>query len=261
MKFNEKLQTLRKEKGWSQEQLADQLDISRQAVSKWESGLSYPDMENLVALSNLFQVSLDVLVKGTAFSDTAGVTEPSSLTAFPWWNYEYKSRRSFGKVPLVHVNIGSGQRSAKGIIAVGNRARGVVSVGLLSTGVVSVGLASAGVLSVAPLSLGLLGAVGGISLGTVSVGALAVGIYTFGAVSIGVFSLGGLAVASHVAIGQHAAGHIAIGKTVQGVKTLVDTSAHHRASVVSAAEVRRLVKEEFPGLWKWVAPLVLSLFP
>lgn len=42
MKFNEKLQTLRKERKMSQEQLAELLDVSRQAVSKWESGLSFP---------------------------------------------------------------------------------------------------------------------------------------------------------------------------------------------------------------------------
>jgi len=61
MKFNEKLQKLRKEKKLSQEQLADQLDVSRQAVSKWESGQTYPEMDKLIMLSKIFECSLDDL--------------------------------------------------------------------------------------------------------------------------------------------------------------------------------------------------------
>ncbi len=61
MKFCEKLQMLRKEKGYSQEQLADLLDVSRQAVSKWESGLTYPEMDKLLTLCKIFNVSLDDL--------------------------------------------------------------------------------------------------------------------------------------------------------------------------------------------------------
>lgn len=61
MKFCEKLQKLRKEKGYSQEQLADLLDISRQSVSKWESGTTYPEMDKLLSLCKIFNVSLDDL--------------------------------------------------------------------------------------------------------------------------------------------------------------------------------------------------------
>lgn len=63
MKFPEKLQQLRKEKALTQERLADLIGVSRQAVAKWEMGHSYPDMMNLVALSDLFRVSIDYLVK------------------------------------------------------------------------------------------------------------------------------------------------------------------------------------------------------
>lgn len=63
MNFREKLQTLRKEKGYSQEQLADILGVSRQAVSKWESGTSYPETDKLIEISKLFHVSLDELLK------------------------------------------------------------------------------------------------------------------------------------------------------------------------------------------------------
>lgn len=61
MKFCEKLQKLRKEKGYSQEELADLLDVSRQSVSKWESGTTYPEMDKLLSLCKIFNISLDDL--------------------------------------------------------------------------------------------------------------------------------------------------------------------------------------------------------
>jgi len=62
MEFNNKLYELRKRKGLSQEELANRLNVSRQTVSKWEVGESSPDMEKLVAISELFDISLDELV-------------------------------------------------------------------------------------------------------------------------------------------------------------------------------------------------------
>ena len=70
MEFNNRLYSLRKQKGLSQEELANRINVSRQTVSKWEIGDSTPDMEKLAALSDLFGVSLDELVleKGTVES-------------------------------------------------------------------------------------------------------------------------------------------------------------------------------------------------
>ena len=62
MTFGEKLQQLRRERGWSQEELAAHIPISRQAISKWESGAAMPDPENVVAISRLFGVSTDYLL-------------------------------------------------------------------------------------------------------------------------------------------------------------------------------------------------------
>ncbi len=62
MEFNNKLYDLRKQKGLSQEELANRLNVSRQTISKWEIGDSTPDMEKLVAISDLFGISLDELV-------------------------------------------------------------------------------------------------------------------------------------------------------------------------------------------------------
>lgn len=63
MNFEEKLQVLRRKKGLSQENLAESIGISRQAIAKWESGKSYPDINNLIQLSDLFKVSIDSLVR------------------------------------------------------------------------------------------------------------------------------------------------------------------------------------------------------
>ena len=63
MIFSEKLQLIRKSKGMTQEDLAEKLDVSRQAVAKWESGQVYPDISNLIQISNLFNVTVDYLVR------------------------------------------------------------------------------------------------------------------------------------------------------------------------------------------------------
>ena len=64
MEFNEKLQKLRKEKGLTQEELAEVLFVSRTAVSKWESGRGYPGIESLKAISKFFSVTIDDLLSG-----------------------------------------------------------------------------------------------------------------------------------------------------------------------------------------------------
>jgi len=61
MKFSEKLQYLRKERNMSQEVLADLLDVSRQSVSKWESGQTYPEMDKLISMCSIFKCTLDDL--------------------------------------------------------------------------------------------------------------------------------------------------------------------------------------------------------
>ena len=64
MEFNEKLQELRKQKGLTQEELAEKLYVSRTAISKWESGRGFPNIESLKAISKFFSVSLDKLLSG-----------------------------------------------------------------------------------------------------------------------------------------------------------------------------------------------------
>lgn len=62
MNFGEKLQTLRKENRMSQEKLAERINVSRQAISKWEKGVAVPDTDNIVQLSKFFQVPIEYLL-------------------------------------------------------------------------------------------------------------------------------------------------------------------------------------------------------
>ncbi len=76
----EKITILRKQNGWSQEDLAEQLDVSRQSVSKWESGTSIPDLDKILKLSNLFGVSTDYLLKDD-HEEIAHIDTPDLPTA------------------------------------------------------------------------------------------------------------------------------------------------------------------------------------
>lgn len=63
MNFADKLCVLRNQSGYSQEQLAEKMGVSRQAVSKWESGVTLPETEKIILLSDLFNVSIDFLLR------------------------------------------------------------------------------------------------------------------------------------------------------------------------------------------------------
>ena len=76
MALSERLYELRKKRGLSQEQLADQLGVSRQAVSKWESGRAVPETNTLISISTFFDVSLDYLMKE---DDSAPHESPAGL--------------------------------------------------------------------------------------------------------------------------------------------------------------------------------------
>ncbi len=70
MEFHQRLYEVRKQSGMTQSDLAEKLDVSRQAVSRWEMGTAKPDFENLIAISKLFGVSIDYLLKGEAEEKT-----------------------------------------------------------------------------------------------------------------------------------------------------------------------------------------------
>lgn len=70
MKFHEKLQNLRKNASMTQLELAEKLMVSRQTISKWETGSAVPDLENIISICDLFGVSLDCLVRGIGTVET-----------------------------------------------------------------------------------------------------------------------------------------------------------------------------------------------
>ena len=74
MNFSEKLKLLRKNKGLTQEEFAEQLHVSRIAVAKWEAGQTYPDIANLIQISNIMNVTIDYLVR-----DQECAVNPTSL--------------------------------------------------------------------------------------------------------------------------------------------------------------------------------------
>ena len=79
LEFNEKLQQLRGQKSLTQEQLAEQLYVSRTAISKWESGKGYPSIESLKAISKFFSVSIDELLSGEELITLAETENNSNL--------------------------------------------------------------------------------------------------------------------------------------------------------------------------------------
>ena len=183
MDFRERLFDLRRQAGLSQEELANLLGVTRQAVQKWEAGASRPDMDNLVLLAEYFKVSLDYLVTGKEHTPPPAPTISNNYYEDHHWHYEYKSKRTLFGLPLVHINMGFGFRVARGIIAVGN-----ISIGVLSVGGMALGLFSFG-----GLALGLLLVLAGVGVGAVALGGLAVGVLAVGGFALGWFVWGGIA--------------------------------------------------------------------
>lgn len=216
MTLGEKLSKLRKENKYTQEQLADVLGVSRQAISKWESNITYPETEKLIRMSELFNCSLDYLLKDTEETDNMRQTGEQS-PSFKRHLRERKSEKTVWGMPLWHIG-----RDARGFIAVGLHARGVIAVGLKAKGIVSLGMMSTGVLSLGMFSLGLLslglfalGILSGgcFSIGVCAAGAISLGIISFGAIAVGDFSVGALAVGKYFALGDNARAMIALGGT------------------------------------------------
>lgn len=103
MHLQETIYRLRKERGLSQEQLAQALGVSRQAVSKWESGGAIPDVEKIVLLSELFCVTTDELLKDTPVS----VQQKSVHTMRPAW-MESHTQRTVGWILCLMALAGGG---------------------------------------------------------------------------------------------------------------------------------------------------------
>lgn len=233
MDFRDRLFDLRRQAGLSQEELANLLGLTRQAVQKWEAGTSRPDMDNLTALADYFHVSLDYLVTGREAGspppppdyEPAVSAQPAPTVVHHYyhegWHYEYKSKHTLFGLPLVHVNFGRHDCWARGILAIGN----------IATGFVALGGVAAGLLSLGGVSLGLLLALGAVALGGISVGGVALGLMAWGGIAlgwlavggcaVGVYAAGGVTAASRVAVGGIASAPLAIGQVADGAKTIL----------------------------------------
>jgi len=82
MELYERIQQLRKARGMSQEEMGERVGVSRQAVSKWESGQSVPDVEHIVALAELFGVTTDYLLTGTGGAANVNVPQKVDMRIF-----------------------------------------------------------------------------------------------------------------------------------------------------------------------------------
>ncbi len=98
MKLAEKLFELIKEKGWSQEKLAEQINVSRQSISKWESGQVLPEIEKIIELSRIFQVTTDYLLldENSEKASTAVTLEENK-------NKYYTEVKSFGIWQVIYI--------------------------------------------------------------------------------------------------------------------------------------------------------------
>lgn len=250
--LQECLYQLRKERGMSQEELANEVGVSRQAVQKWESGVAQPTLEKLTALAKYFGVTLDWLVTGTA-EETAAVPVVVNHYHYEGWRYEYKSKRTLWGMPLVHVNLRThGVGWARGIIAVGNVSTGLLSVGGVSAGLISVGGVSAGLLALGGVAFGA-AAIGAAAAGLLAWGAVALGVVSVGGVALGQYAVGGVASGGKLAIGGLASAPVAIGEAVEGTETfLTDGTADPGA-------LEAVVHGACQGMPVWFAELMLKL--
>ena len=240
LKFNEKLIKLRKASGLSQEELGNKLNVARQTVSKWELGETTPELEKLIELSEIFNVSIDKLV-GKEESETLN-EEQKIFYGKVRLDYEYKSKIKIKGIPLVHINIGFGIRKAKGIIAIGNIAQGVLAIGGLAMGLLALGGVPLGLISLGGIAIALLLACGGLALAPVAIGGVAIGIISIGGLAIGIYSFGGAALASNIGVGGYASGHIAIGEQVSGDIIFKTTQELSKENIVN------IVLQEFPKI-------------
>ena len=234
--FQDRLNRLRRERGLSQEDLAEVVGVTRQAVQKWESGASRPDMDNLAALAQYFGVTLDYLVLGRDPSPDGppggGQTIINNYYHPSLWEYEYKSERTLWGLPLVHIHLKNNSLvRAKGIIAVGN-----VAVGLVSAGIFSVGVLSFGVLA----------------LGVLALGCPAAGVLSAGGIAAGVVA------ASQIALGGVAEAPLAIGRAVQG-RTAIQLPEAGPLSPETREMIRQALAEALGGRHRWLEALLRAL--
>lgn len=261
MTFTERLHQLRRQRGLSQEDLAGELGVTRQAVQKWESGASRPDMDNLVALSRYFNVTLDYLITGESSISAEPSPPPATIINNHYhnsrWEYEYKSTRTLWGLPLVHIHIkDNGLVCAKGIIAIGNVSVGLISAGIISTGLLSIGTLSLGLISIGCLALGL-ASIGCMAAGLIAVGAMAVGWLSIGGLVWGVYGIGGVVEAAQIGMGGVVKAPLAIGRVPEGSTAIQLPEGDLPPETLRA--IREAISASLAGRHPWLEALFTRL--
>lgn len=100
MNFSERLKREREKRGWSQAELAEKIYVSRQSVSKWETGKNYPNIEVIINLSDLFGITIDELLRSDEVLKEK-VIQDSKQLAYPKWKVLFDSVFLLGVLLLV----------------------------------------------------------------------------------------------------------------------------------------------------------------
>lgn len=259
MTLGDKISKSRKESNYTQEQLANLLGVSRQAVSKWESNITFPETDKLIRMSELFDCSLDYLLKDTVETDgNAGRKEAENSSKKPF--RERKSEKTVWGMPLWHIAVNARGfvafgLNARGVIAIGLKAKGIVSLGLLSLGLFSYGMLSLGLISIGIFSMGMLSA-GTFSAGIFSMGAISLGILSFGAIAIGDFTAGALCIGRYFAMGDHARAMIAIGGTKATGSVFCKIG---ELTVQDIESIKELLDTTVPAYLNWAKEIIKKL--
>ena len=245
MKSSENLIRLRKKENLSQEELGEKLNVARQTISKWENSETTPELDKLLEISKLFDISIDELV-----GNNIKIVKDNYRKNY----YEFISKTKIGSLPLVHINIGyslGNIRTAKGVLAIGNIAKGVFSFGGIAIGLFAFGGIALGLISIGALALALLLAVGGIGIGSLAMGGIAIGLFAIGGFALGIYAIGGCAIAKDIAAGGYANGYIAIGDYVDGTITFLTSEITSH----TPSEIKNTILKEFPNIWRIIATI------
>jgi transcriptional regulator with XRE-family HTH domain len=248
-KFCDKMIQLRRERGMSQEQLADLLEVSRQAVSKWEGDQSMPSIDKIVQLADLFGVSVDYLIRDSTLQGNSHLREDAYEKSYSNAREDMfakgdsnarEDRYSKGDANTRQETNTQDSMNTKTVIDQLNELTQMVRnkktdiyeykskrtiAGLplvhvkfsrygkptLAKGIIAIGSVSVGLISLGAISAGLI-SFGALSFGLLlALGAIVLGSISFGAVSIGLFACGGVAIGIYAFGGVALASKVAVG--------------------------------------------------
>lgn len=294
MKFCDKLVELRREKGYSQEQLALMLGVSRQAVSKWEAGTTMPDISKILQLSEFFEVTTDYLLKesveerrsakGDASEkfDELSETQTRILEKLEKMEesegaavreYEYISEKRLFGLPLVHIhfkwtrgyrpNFGRALHTPRACADFHTKAKGILAIGNNAAGVLSIGFLAKGLISIGLYSFGVFAlgimCLGLLALGILSFGGLAAGVVAIGYVAMGVSAIGAYGTGIAVLAGKAATGVAAVAHTAVGSG---DANGTHVMVMegITERQAADFLMEHQPGIPRWILFLLTKAF-